>query len=279
MEQHNQGFQFALWNDQSGKVEGEGKCLRGRDELERNIKRLIALEADMSRAAVICDSNPSTALSGTRNHRWYIGTSITPDISETIQNSKSLNVWSKESYSHLPGARITILLVLHSGMLWVYGVLIEHPWLLPSTTWLSLWLCRLSPLATGVREPGRWWSLSALGWWQSSRRTASGLIALTSMTHGWCSTSTRPERRSSSWGSFIRASGSPVSKRSTYRVRIPLWGGYISHPTWNFGVANKQNFKRFIKICVSGFLRINVVVFLSKLFRYWKLTQFNLNYT
>lgn len=74
------------------KVEGEGKSLSGRDELERNIKRLIALEADMSRAAVIRESNPSTALSGSRKHRWDIRTSIIPDTSETLRNSKSLNV-------------------------------------------------------------------------------------------------------------------------------------------------------------------------------------------
>lgn len=179
---------------------------------------------EQSRAsAVIGESNPSTALPGSRKHRWHIQTSIIPHTSETLQNSKSLNVWSKEPYSRLPEARITHLLVRHPGVLWVYAVLTEHPWLLPSTTWRSPWLCRLSPPATGVREQGRWWSLSARDWWRSSRRTVFGLTAPTSMTRGWCSTSTRRERRSSSWGSFTRASGSPVSKRSTYRVWRHRW--------------------------------------------------------
>lgn len=73
-------------------AEGEGKTLKGRDELERNIKRLIALEADMMRAAVICESNLSIALQHGRNHRWDIGASVILNTPEIIQNLKSLNV-------------------------------------------------------------------------------------------------------------------------------------------------------------------------------------------
>lgn len=89
----------------------------------------------------------------------------------------------------------------------------------PWTLWHSRWLSRRSPPASGARGPARLWSLSAQGLPRWSSRTASASTAPTSTTAGWCSTSMRPARKSSSWGSSTLASGSPASSPPTWSVR------------------------------------------------------------